>query len=160
LIAQEEGGEEQQEAKKKIEFDDNMLAKRVWISECKRQNNYVVYCLFHNQTTDELELHSIGKNQGGGLLGQGENVQESMWFKRITIPIKITSAEGVDLSCSRDLTLIGINNFEQVYGLGCFDKGSQDHEEVCAEPKLLKICEQYKVLKMGSDNRNQICLCV
>jgi hypothetical protein len=30
-----------------------------------------------------LEIHSIGKNIGGSLLGLGENIQEAFHFKKI-----------------------------------------------------------------------------
>ena len=96
----------------------------------------MIYCLFENTEVNQLELHSIGKNQGGGLLGLGENTQEALCFKKMdfklaskddgatTQDIKITSVEGVDIRCGRNHTIISLNGHELVFVLGCYDKGS------------------------------------
>jgi hypothetical protein len=84
----------------------------------------------------ELELYSIGRNQGGGLLGLGESISEALSFKKISfvlpaekegeeaISVKIKSVEGIDIRCGLSHTIIGLNNYEQVFVLGCYDKAS------------------------------------
>lgn len=85
--AEEEGADKQngeeakeKEAAGKKDFADDKHAKKVWISRCKGPNAFVVYGLFESTKTGALELYSIGKNQGGGLLGLGESKQEAKWF--------------------------------------------------------------------------------
>jgi len=127
---------------------EKLRAKNVWISRCKSQNNFVVYCSFENTETGELELHSIGKNQGGGLLGLGENVQEALSFKKMDFKdpsdkegkraLKITSID--DVRCGQNHTIMMVNQ-EHVFVLGCYDRGSQSQEEIMFAPKLLKLCE-------------------
>ena len=124
-----------------VKTDDHLVAQNVWISKCKAQNNYVICCLFKNKQNDELELYSIGRNQGSGLLGLGENVQEALSFKKISFETKITSVEGVDIRCGLSHTIIGLNHYEQIYVLGCYDKSSQTHEEINFKPKPLKLRE-------------------
>jgi len=43
----------------------------------------------------ELELHSIGRNQGGGLLGLGENVTEALSFKKISFKLPAAKSKVV-----------------------------------------------------------------
>jgi len=83
--------------------------------------------------TNEYEIHSIGKNIGGSLLGLGENIQEAFHFKRINFinpadpegkqQIKINTIEGVDIRCGLNHTIFGINNCEYVFVIGCYNKG-------------------------------------
>jgi hypothetical protein len=93
----------------------------------------VIYVLFENTETKELEIYSIGKNQAGGLLGLGEEKQEARWFERVEFKVKqmdkeeatevrIESVEGVDIRSGRDHTLISLNNYAHVFVLGCYDK--------------------------------------
>jgi hypothetical protein len=104
---------------------ETLKAKNVWISKSnKAQSNYVIYCLFENTESGELEIYSIGRNQGGGLLGLGESVSEALSFKKISFnlpaekeggeatPIRINSVEGVDIRCGLSHTIIGLNNYE------------------------------------------------
>lgn len=112
----------------------------------------MIYCLFQNTESGELELYSIGRNQGGGLLGLGESISEALSFKKIVFKlpaekeggeetaVKITSA---DLRCGLSHTIIGLNNYEHVFVLGCYDKASQSHEEINFVPKLLKLCATF-----------------
>ena len=105
----------------------------MWISRCKGRSNFVIYVLFENTETKDLELYSIGKNQAGGLLGLGEEKQEARWFEKMdfkvkeegkeeAVPVKIESVEGVDIRSGRDHTLISLNNYKHVFALGCYDK--------------------------------------
>jgi len=129
----DEAAAEDKENNAKKEFTDTKVAHRVWISKCKGRANYVVYALFENTESHELELYSIGKNQAGGLLGLGENKHEAKWFEKMEFKVKegekeatavkIESAEGVDIRCGRDHTLIGINGYAHVFALGCYDRG-------------------------------------
>lgn len=38
--------------------------------------------------------------------------------------VKIKSVEGVDLRCGLSHTIIGLNNYEHVFVLGCYDKAA------------------------------------
>jgi len=82
---QEGGGESKDEARedKKEKEYEKLKAQRVWISRCKGRGNFVIYCLFMNTETEELEIHSLGKNAGGGLLGLGDSTVEALSWKRI-----------------------------------------------------------------------------
>jgi hypothetical protein len=61
--ANQEGDKKADDAPETKAAEDNKLkAQRVWISRCKGKNNYVIYCLFMNTETNELEIYSIGKN--------------------------------------------------------------------------------------------------
>lgn len=68
-----------------------MKAKKVWVTGCKHfANNFIIYCLFENLETGELELYSLGKSQYGQLgLGQGEGKQEALSFKKLEFGIPI-----------------------------------------------------------------------
>lgn len=89
-----ESGAAQQAVEKGAE-NETLKAKNVWISKCnKAQSNFVIYCLFENTESGELELHSIGRNQGGGLLGLGENVTEALSFKKISFGLPAEKSKG------------------------------------------------------------------
>lgn len=53
-------------------------------------------------------------------------------------------------------TFISLNDYESVFVLGCYDKGSQSHEEIAFEPKPLKLCEQYKIQKIGTEHQKTV----
>jgi hypothetical protein len=110
----------------------------------------------------ELALYSIGKSQGGGLLGLGENQHEAKWFEKLELrvvkdgekeatPVKISTVEGVDIRCGRAHTLIGINNCEHIFALGCYDRRQAQHEEVLFSPAPLKVTSSYNVSKFSTD---------
>lgn len=104
--------------------------------------------MFENTESNKLELHSIGKNQGGGLLGLGEHKQEALCFKKIEFKkdnkpkaqstteepavekkiekqdIEIKSVDGVDVRCGTNHTIISLNAYEEVFVLGCYDKAA------------------------------------
>ena len=70
--------------------------------------------------------------------------------------VKIKSVEGVDLRCGLSHTIIGLNNYEHVFVLGCYDKASQSHEEINHVPKPLKLCESYEVIKFDTEGRRTV----
>jgi len=105
--------------------------------------------LFENTESNKLELHSIGKNQGCGLLGLGEHTQEALCFKKIEFKkdskpkaqstaeekkekepevakqdVEIKSVDGVDVRCGTNHTIISLNAYEEVFVLGCYDKAA------------------------------------
>jgi hypothetical protein len=132
--------------------------------------------LFENTESNKLELHSIGKNQGGGLLGLGEHTQEALCLKKIEFKkdskakaestteepkvekqdVEIKSVDGVDVRCGTNHTIISMNAYEEVFVLGCYDKAAQSHEEIAFEPKPLKLCEQYKIQKIGTEHQKTV----
>lgn len=136
-----------------MDHNPDLFAHKVWISRCKKNSNFVVYCLFENMKTKDLELHSLGKYKRG-LLGLGEGVEEALWFKKIALQVKIETIEGVDIRCGRDHTFISLNGNQQVYVLGCYDNETQAHEEVKFEPTLLKLHDQFDILKIGTESKN------
>ena len=161
-----EEGEEQKQPESGLE--EKLLAKKIWVSRCKGRGNYVIYCLFYNEETKAHEMYALGKSQGSGLLGLGENAEEALCFKKITFPsqassdekpvpdLVIDSPESTDVRCGVNHTIFCFNNYEQVYVLGCYDKGSQSQEEIAFSPKPLKLCEQFKVLKLDTERSKTV----
>lgn len=70
--------------------------------------------------------------------------------------LKISSVEGVDIRCGQHHTIFGLNNNEQVYVLGCYNKSSQAQEEIISEPTILSLCTQYKIQKFDTEKQKTV----
>lgn len=70
--------------------------------------------------------------------------------------VKIKSVEGVDLRCGLSHTIIGLNNYEHVFVLGCYDKAAQSHEEINHVPTPLKLCETHQVIKFDTERQRTV----
>lgn len=119
-----------------------------------------------NTENNELNIYSIGKNQGGCLLGLGADEQEALYFKKLSFKdpsdtegkkeLKIQSVEGVDIRCGQHHTMFGLNHNEQVYVLGCYNRSSQAQEEIISVPTILGLCTQYKVQKFDTEKNKTV----
>jgi hypothetical protein len=43
-----------------------------------------------------------------------------------------------------------------VFVLGCYDKASQSHEEICFVPKQLKLCQTFSILKFDTERQKTV----
>jgi len=62
----------------------------------------------------------------------------------------------VDIRCGQHHTMFGLNDNEQVYVIGCYNRSSQAQEEIIAVPTLLGLCAQYKVQKFDTEKNKTV----
>jgi alpha-tubulin suppressor-like RCC1 family protein len=158
--------ETQDETNKEEKVETKLRAKKTWISRCKSSGNFVIYVIMENIDNNELGIYSIGKNQGGCLLGLGADEQEALHFKKLSFKdpedkegkteLKIKSVEGVDIRCGQHHTMFGLNNNEHVFVLGCYNRSSQAQEEIISVPTILGLCTQYKIQKFDTEKNKTV----